>query len=73
MAKILECGAAAGAVRLAPDSMMATLHDDAFDVFSLRDDYWCTPQSVASHTLYENADPFELIEPSGTLFTREAT
>jgi hypothetical protein len=53
--------------------MMATLHDDAFDVFPLRDDYWCTPQSVASHTLYENADPFELVEPSGTLFTRETT
>lgn len=73
MAKILECGAAAVAVRTAPDSMMATLHEDAFDVFPLREDYWCTPQSVASHTLYENADPFELTEPSGTLYTREAT
>jgi hypothetical protein len=30
------------------------------------------PQSVASHTLYENADPFDLKEPSGTLDTREA-
>lgn len=73
MAKILECGAAAVAVRTAPDSMMATLHDDAFDVFPLREDYWCTPQSIASHTLYENADPFELTEPSGTLYTRDAT
>ena len=69
MAKILECGAAAVAVRLAADSMLATLHDDAFDIEPMRDDYWCTPQSVASHTLYENADPFELIEPSGTAWT----
>jgi hypothetical protein len=69
MAKILECGAAAVAVRLAPDSMMATLHRDAFDIEPLREDYWSTPQSVASHTLYENADPFELIEPSGTVWT----
>lgn len=69
MAKILECGAAAVAVRLAADSMMATLHEDAFDIEPMRDDYWCTPQSVASHTLYENADPFELIEPSGTAWT----
>jgi hypothetical protein len=69
MAKILECGAAAVAVRTAPDSMMAVLHDDNFEVFPLRDDYRCTPQSVASHTLYENADPFELTEPSGTLHT----
>jgi hypothetical protein len=72
MAKILECGAAAVAHRLAPDSMMAVVHDDAFDVFPLREDYRCTPQSVASHTLYENADPFDLREPSGTLDTREA-
>jgi hypothetical protein len=72
MAKILECGAAAVAHRLAPDSMMAVLHEDSFDVFPLREDYRCTPQSVASHTLYENADPFDLKEPSGTLDTREA-
>jgi hypothetical protein len=72
MAKILECGAAAVAHRLAPDSMMAVVREDAFDVFPLREDYRCTPQSVASHTLYENADPFDLREPSGTLDTREA-
>jgi hypothetical protein len=72
MAKILECGAAAVAVRTAPDSMMAVLHEDSFDVFPLREDYRCTPQSVASHTLYENADPFELTEPSGTLRTHDA-
>jgi hypothetical protein len=72
MAKILECGAAAVAVRTAPDSMMAVLHEDNFEVFPLRDDYRCTPQSVASHTLYENADPFELKEPSGTLRTSNA-
>jgi hypothetical protein len=72
MAKILECGAAAVAVRTAPDCMMAVLHEDSFDVFPLREDYHCTPQGVASHTLYENADPFELKEPSGTLRTANA-
>src|SRR5579864_7188991 len=72
MAKILECGAAAVAHRTAPDSMMAVVREDSFDVFPLRDDYRCTLQSVASHTLYENADPFDLKEPSGTLDTREA-
>lgn len=72
MAKILECGAAAVTLRTAPDSMMAVLHEDSFDVFPLRDDFRCTPQSVASHTLYENADPFELVEPSGTLRTDNA-
>jgi len=52
--------------------MMAELHEDSFDVFPLRDDYRCTLQSVASHTLYENADPFNLKEPSGTLDTGQA-
>jgi hypothetical protein len=51
MANILECGAAAVTHRRAPYSMMAELHVDSFDVFPLRDDYRCTPQSVASHTL----------------------
>ncbi|MHB8489370.1 MAG: acyclic terpene utilization AtuA family protein [Candidatus Dormibacteria bacterium] len=67
--KILECGAAAVAVRTAPDSMMAELHAASVDIEPLRPDYRCTPQSVASHTLYENADPFKLSEPSGVLDT----
>ena len=29
----------------------------------------CTPQSVAAHTLYENADPYYLVESGGTLDT----
>ena len=70
--KILECGAAAVAQRAAPDSMVAVLHADSFDVFPMRDDYRCTPQSIASHTLYENADPFRLSEPSGILGTLES-
>lgn len=72
MAKLLDCGAAAVTHPLAPDSMMAELHEDSFDVFPLRDDYRGTPQSVVSHMLYENDDPFDLKEPSGTLDTREA-
>jgi hypothetical protein len=67
--KILECGAAAVTQRAAPDSMVAVVRDDSFDIFPMREDYRCTPQSVASHTLYENADPFRLTEPSGTLVT----
>jgi len=40
---------------------------DHFDVEPLDDDLRCTPQSVASHSLYENADPFRLVESSGTM------
>ena len=48
--------------------------DRPLGVTLLADDnlYHCTPQSVASHTLYENADPFELKEPPGTLRTDKA-
>lgn len=68
-AKILECGAAAVTQRLAPDSMMAQIDEESFDIWPLREDYRCTPQSVASHSLYENTDPFLLREPSGTVDT----
>jgi hypothetical protein len=72
-AKILECGAAAVTQRTSPDSMMGIIADDYFDIFPMREDYRCSPQSVAAHTLYENADPFNLVEPSGTLVTSECT
>ena len=72
LAKILECGAAAVEQRAAPDCMLGTLDDDGFVVEPLRGDYRCTPQSVASHALYETADPYVLIEPSGTLLLADA-
>ncbi|MBI2872939.1 MAG: acyclic terpene utilization AtuA family protein [Chloroflexi bacterium] len=71
-AKILECGAASVAVRKSPDCMMAWVRQDHFVVEPPNPEYWCTPQSVASHTLYENADPFYLVESSGTLDTSKA-
>jgi hypothetical protein len=70
-AKTLECGAACAVVPAA-DGMFATLHDNHFDVEPLDGDARCTPQTIAAHTLYENADPFRLVEPSGVVDTREA-
>jgi hypothetical protein len=66
-AKILECGTACVVQRKRPDSIMAWIHDDHFDVEPMDMDVHCTPQSVASHTLYENADPFLITEPNGTI------
>jgi hypothetical protein len=65
--KILECGAAAVAQRMYPDSMMAELQQDGFRVEPPNPELRCTPQSVSAHTLYENADPYLLIEPGGVL------
>jgi len=72
LGKILECGAAAVEQRSAPDCMLGILDADGFEVRPLRPDYRCTPQSVASHALYETADPLTVVEPSGTLSLRDS-
>ncbi|MBI4194784.1 MAG: acyclic terpene utilization AtuA family protein [Betaproteobacteria bacterium] len=66
-AKILECGAAAVVNRKTPDCMFAWVRRDHFRVEAPDPGLRCTPQSIASHSLYENADPFRLVECSGTL------
>ncbi|HEX9434145.1 MAG TPA: acyclic terpene utilization AtuA family protein [Burkholderiales bacterium] len=72
MAKIMECGAACVVQRKYPDCMVATLADDHFVVEPPNPEYRCDPVSVASHNLYENSTPYELIEPSGVLSTVDA-
>lgn len=67
--KILECGAASAAQRLYPDCMAAELDQEGFTVEPPNPALRCTPQSVAAHTLYENADPYYLVESGGTLDT----
>ena len=67
MAKIMECGAACVVNRKSGDSMFAWLRKDHFEVEAPDPDLRCSPQSIASHSLYENADPFRLVESSGTL------
>ncbi|HEV7802456.1 MAG TPA: acyclic terpene utilization AtuA family protein [Burkholderiales bacterium] len=66
-AKILECGAAAVVNRRTPDCMFAWVRKDHFVVQAPDETLRCTPQSIASHSLYENADPYKLVECSGTL------
>lgn len=66
-AKILECGAAAVVNRRTPDCMMAFLHEDHFTVEAPDPELRCTPQSIAAHSLYENADPFLIRECSGAM------
>ena len=66
-AKILECGAAAAENRSSPDCLFAQIEKNAFEVEPLATDMACTPQSVAAHSLYENANPFEIVEPDGVL------
>ena len=69
-AKVLECGAAAVEQRLAPDCLFAVVREDGFTVSPPNPRLRCTPVSVAAHGLYENASPYELTEPPGTVDTR---
>ena len=73
MGKILECGAASVVHRTSADCMFAWLRKDHFVVEPPNPEYRCTPQSIASHSLYENADPFKLVECSGTLDLTDST
>jgi hypothetical protein len=70
-AKTLECGAACAVVPAA-DCMFASIRDDHFDIEPLDINARCTPQTIAAHTLYENANPFLLTEPSGVIDTEQA-
>jgi hypothetical protein len=71
-AKILECGAAAVEQRPAPDSMFAVIDGDSFTVVAPNSALRCTTVSVAAHSLYENASPFHIVEPSGVLDTTKS-
>lgn len=71
-AKVLECGASAVERKAYPDAMCASVRDDHFVVEPPNPAFRCTPQSVAAHTLHENADPFRMVEPGGVLDMSEA-
>lgn len=71
-AKTSECG---GLCTTDPRAggVLVTLDDGGFTIEPLDEASACTPRSVAAHMLYENADPFRMREPAGTLDTSDAT
>ena len=70
-AKILECGAAS-TVRRSSRTRWSPTSTDTAPSSSPDPEMVCTPQSVASHVLYETADPFRLVEPAGTVVTADS-
>jgi hypothetical protein len=70
-AKIAECG---GLCTTNPRSggVLVTLDATGFTIEPLDEQAACTPTSVAAHMMYENADPFRMREPGGTLDTSGA-
>lgn len=71
MAKIIECTSLCCSPS-GRDAMLAELGPEGFTLESMNPDLSATPQSVAAHALYEQADPFEVEEPGGTLQLRHA-
>ncbi len=71
-AKIAECG---GLCTTDPrgGGVLISLDATGFTVEPLSLTASCTPTSVAAHMMYENADPFRMREPAGTLDTSAAT
>jgi hypothetical protein len=71
-AKVAECGALCSTH---PTSGVVLLDVDqtGFTITPMEPGARCTPHTVSAHMLYENADPFLLHEPGGTLDVTEAT
>jgi hypothetical protein len=69
-AKTTECG---GLCTTNPHAgVLVGIDSDGFTIESLDPTSGATPTSVAAHMIYENADPWLMREPSGTLDTSTA-
>ena len=70
-AKVTECG---GLCSLNPTSpgVMMSVDAEGFSVAPLAPANSCTPETVSAHMLYENSDPFRLVEPGGVLDVTDA-
>ena len=71
-AKVLECGSLASVFETKHGSMLAWVHQEDAIVAPGHPGMQASPVSVVSHTLYENADPFLLIEPGRDILTKNA-
>lgn len=65
MGKILECGALCAIPGSTKDCVLGIMHPDNFIIESMNSTRFCTPISVAAHTLYEKSHPYLLAGPGG--------
>lgn len=71
-AKVSECGGQCTVNPLQGGGVLIRVGTESFDVEPLDPRNQCSPESVSAHMLYENSDPFKLIEPGGILDVTEA-
>lgn len=65
-AKIAECGGLCTVNPMSP-GVLFSVDAEGFDIAPLAPDNRCDPHTVSAHMLYENSDPFRLVEPGGVL------
>jgi len=70
--KTAECGGQC-TVTSRDGGVLVRVGTDHFEVEPLSPTNRCTPETVSAHMLYENSDPFHLIEPGGVLDVTAAT
>lgn len=70
--KVSECGSQCAVYRNRGAGVMISISQDGFEVSPLSTDNRCDPHSVSAHMLYENSDPFRLVEPGGVLDVTDA-
>jgi hypothetical protein len=70
-AKIAECGGLC-TVNPGRPGVMMSVDAGGFEMVPLGPANRCTPETVSAHMLYENSDPFRLVEPGGVLEVGEA-
>lgn len=66
-----ECGGQCTAYTTRGSGVFLTVGRDSFEVEPLMPDNRCTPHSVSAHMLYENSNPFRLVEPGGVVNVRD--
>jgi hypothetical protein len=70
--KIAECGAQCTVKETPGSGVLLRIDESGFEVEPLNVGNRCTPHSVSAHMLYENSDPFRLLEPGGVLDVTDA-
>ncbi|HLZ06214.1 MAG TPA: acyclic terpene utilization AtuA family protein [Bradyrhizobium sp.] len=70
-AKVAECGGLCTVNPTSPGVMMS-VDRHGFTIEPLSAQNRCTPETVSAHMLYENSDPFRLVEPGGVLDVTDA-
>ncbi|MDC7230110.1 MAG: acyclic terpene utilization AtuA family protein [Sphaerochaetaceae bacterium] len=70
--KVLECGTLPSVFDKHHGSMVAWVREDSVSIEPGNPEMAVSPVSMVSHTLYENSNPFRLVEPGGVMLTYDS-